>query len=496
MNGSGSSGSDGLADRVLRDLSRHEKTRSPAPPSLSRFEVISTLGQGATAIVYRARDRVLNRTVAVKTLREGTGLSEVARERFRREARAAAGLAHPNVITVFDAGEEDGKPFLVMELVEGRPFGELIREPGGDLKARLELLEKAARGVAAAHEKGIVHRDLKPANILIASGGEPKVGDFGLAHVLDTKSELTRTGTALGTPLYMAPEQVEGRPEEITARTDVYALGAILYEILAGRTPHAGETLAELYRRIVRDDPAPPGGPSDLEVIAMKALEKEPGRRYADAGEFADDLHRHLSGEPILARPVGTLGRWMRRMRRNPLGYGLGAAAAAGLLAATLLGLQVARLSSALPDPRPWRPVFDGTSTACFMNRNPEGWRLEKGELVSDSEHPGAIQTDRLFDDGEVRVRFVSEKMSYLGFNIRLGTQAGYGVHWDRRGVESMGGAERSLVFTLQGEQVSATLDGAPLPVVVQSRNRRGTLHFSGVGGTLRIRAIDWRQPR
>jgi tRNA A-37 threonylcarbamoyl transferase component Bud32 len=493
MNGSSFSGSDGLADRVLRDLSQHEKTRTP---SVSRFEVVSTLGQGATAIVYRARDRVLNRTVAVKALREGTGLSDIARERFRREARAAAGLAHPNVVTVFDAGEEDGKPFLVMELIEGRPFGELIREPNADRTTLLALLEKAARGVAAAHEKGIVHRDLKPANILVAAGGEPKVGDFGLAHVLDTKSELTRTGTALGTPLYMAPEQVEGRPDEITARTDVYALGAILYEILAGHTPHAGETLAELYRRIVRDDPAPPGGPRDAEVIAMKALEKEPARRYADAKEFADDLKRHLSGEPILARPVGAWGRWARRIRRNPLGYGLGAAAAAGLLAAILLSVQVARLSSALPDPRPWRPVFDGTSTACFMTGTPKGWRLEKRELVSGAEHPDSVQTSRLFEDGEVRVRFVCEKMNYLGFNIRLGTEAGYGVEWDRRGVESMGGAERSLIFTLRGDEVTAALDGAPLPIVVHTRNRRGTLHFGGVGGTLRIRSIDWREPR
>ncbi|HXX94040.1 MAG TPA: hypothetical protein VEN81_10425, partial [Planctomycetota bacterium] len=263
----------------------------------------------------------------------------------------------------------------------------------------------------------------------------------------------------------------------------------------SGRPPHGGETLSELYRRILRDDPAPPGGPRDLEVIALKALEKEPSRRYASASEFADDLGRHLSGEPIHARPVGLLGRALRRVRRNPVGFGLGAAAAAGLVAAIVLGFQVRRLSSALPDPRPWRSVFDGTSTACFMNRNPEGWRLENHELASVSENPAALQTVRLFEDGQVRVRFVAEKMTYLGFNVRLGTEAGYGVQWDRRGVESMGGAERTLVFTLAGEEVSATLDGAPIPILEHSRNRKGTLHFSEAGGTLRIRSIDWRDP-
>jgi hypothetical protein len=364
-------------------------------------------------------------------------------------------------------------------------------------------LEKAARGVAAAHARGIVHRDLKPANILVTASGEPKVGDFGLAHVLETRSELTRTGTALGTPLYMAPEQVEGLPGQITPRTDVYALGAILYEILSGRPPHEGETLAELYRKIVRDDPLPPQAARDAGVIALKALDKDPERRYADAGAFADDLRRHLSGEPILARPIGVTGRFVRRVRRNPVGYGLGATALVGLLAAGALAVQygrmqeeMTRLESALPDPRPWTPVFDGTSTACFMSGTPRGWRLEKGELVTVGPERDSVQTDRLFDDGEVRIRFVAEKTGFLGFNIRLGATAGYSVEWDRKQVEQMGGAERALVYTLRGDAVTATLDGRPLTVHVRGPNRKGTLHFGAVGGTLRIRSIDFRPLR
>jgi tRNA A-37 threonylcarbamoyl transferase component Bud32 len=515
MSGSGSSEDERLVPRLLRDLSEHERTRSavpgagsgvPAePPKLSRFEIQGVLGQGATAVVYRARDRTLNRTVAVKLLRDGAGLNDVVRERFRREAQAAAGLAHANVVTVFDAAEEEGRPFLVMELVEGRPLDALLKDPATPKGSLLALLEKAARGVAAAHERGIVHRDLKPANILVASTGEPKVGDFGLAHVLETRTELTRTGTALGTPLYMAPEQVEARSGEISPRTDVYALGAILYEMLAGQPPHVAPSLADLYARIVRQDPVPPRAikpeiAPDAQTIALKALEKEPSRRYADAREFADDLQRHLRGEPIEARPVGALGRIARRCRRNPLGTAIGAVAFASLLLAGLLGLrmkrEIDRLASLAPDPRPWTPVFDGKSLACFMQREVKDWRLENGMLVNVAPRPQALQTERLFEDGEVRVRFECHEQSYLGFNIRLSTAPGYGVEWDRGGVNQMAGAEHVLLFTLRGDLVRATLDGRPLGVKIHSRSPKGTLHFSNVGGTLRIRSIDFREAK
>jgi tRNA A-37 threonylcarbamoyl transferase component Bud32 len=515
MNGSGSSDSDDLVPRVLRDLSEHERTRSTAPgagaalpsepPTLSRFEIQGVLGQGATAIVYRARDRTLNRTVALKLLRDGAGLNDVVRERFRREAQAAAGLAHSNVVTVFDAAEEEGRPFLVMELVEGRPLDALLKDPAVPKADLLPLLAKAARGVGAAHQRGIVHRDLKPANILVTASGEPKVGDFGLAHILETRTELTRTGTALGTPLYMAPEQVEARSGEISPRTDVYALGAILYEMLAGQPPHVAQSLADLYARIVRQDPVPPRAiradvAPDAQTIALKALEKEPARRYADAREFADDLERHLRGEPIEARPLGIVGRIARRCRRNPRGAAIGCVAIVLLLVAGILGLrmkrEIDRLASMAPDPRPWTPVFDGQSLACFMQREVKDWRLESGMLVNVAPRPQALQTERLFEDGEVRIRFECHEQSYLGFNIRLSTTPGYGVNWDRGSVNQMAGAEHVLVFTLRGDLVTATLDGKPLEVKVSSRSPKGTLHFSNVGGTLRIRSIDYREAK
>jgi len=465
--------SDPWVRRVLRDLSAHEKPR---------FELLGPLGEGATAVVHRARDTALGREVALKVLRAGK-LTDVLRERFRREARAVAGLSHPNVVTVYDADAEADPPWLAMELVDGRPLSEA--DPG----ARLALLEKAARGVAAAHAAGIVHRDLKPANILVTASGEPKVGDFGLAHVLDTRSELTRTGTTLGTPLYMAPEQVEGRPEAISPRTDVYALGAMLYEILAGRPPIVGESLAELYRRIVIEDPAPLAG--DAGRVALKALDKDPARRYAHAGEFADDLRRHLNGEPVLARPLGATGRFVRRNRRALLVGSLAAAAVAGVAALILsLRREVERLT---PDPRPWTAVFDGTSTAPFMG-NAAGWRLEDGALVNAIPHPAAMQTLRTFGDVDVRLRFRAEKQSYLSFRVRMTTQAGWGIEFDRGQVQELEGAERELIFRGRGREVTATLDGKPLPLTLRGPPvAEGTLHFSSVGGSLRILGIDVR---
>jgi serine/threonine-protein kinase len=275
-------------------------------------------------VVYRAWDRELNRWVAVKILNPRASMSETSRLRFRREAQAAASLAHPNLVTVFDAGEHDGKLFLIMELVEGQALRAKMEGRTLDTVDLVRILEKAARGVSAAHAKGVVHRDLKPANILLTAAGEPKVGDFGLAHLLDGTSELTRTGAALGTPLYMAPEQVVGRAREVTPRTDVYALGAVLFETLTGRPPFLAETLHGVYEKILRETPPSPRTinprlSKDLDTIVLKALEKDPARRYASAGELAEDLRRTLEGEPIEARPVPMPVRAWRRLRKRPV---------------------------------------------------------------------------------------------------------------------------------------------------------------------------------
>jgi len=293
-----------------------------APPRLARYEIREAVGEGATAIVYRAWDRQLARPVAIKVLRETTGFSELARSRFRREAQAAAALSHPNVVAVHDSGEADGLLYIVMEYVEGRSLADVLNAGSADRRGLIGLVARAARGVAAAHVQGIVHRDLKPANLIVTAAGEPKVGDFGLAHLLDSSTALTRTGSTLGTPLYMAPEQVEGRPERITPATDVYALGAICYQILSGRPPVDGETVAEIYLHLLRDEPAPlrrkdATVPIDLETVVAKAMEKDSRRRYPDAGALADDLDRWLSGEAVRARPLGRLERSRRKILRH-----------------------------------------------------------------------------------------------------------------------------------------------------------------------------------
>jgi tetratricopeptide (TPR) repeat protein len=203
-----------------------------------------------------------------------------------------------------------------MELVEGGSLARLlVNEPRGSRRA-IELLEQAARGVQHAHEKGIIHRDLKPDNILVAGGTVAKVADFGLAHLAEAGTSLTRTGTALGTPMYMAPEQVAGRAD-LTARTDVYALGAILYQVITGRTPFDAETVSQVYEKILQEDPVP--APGELGTVALKAMEKEPSRRYASAAAFADELRRWLAGEPVEARPVSTMARAWRRVTRHRL---------------------------------------------------------------------------------------------------------------------------------------------------------------------------------
>ncbi len=328
-------------------MSPHERDEAKPPsrpfPTFTRYEVRAVLGEGATSVVYSAWDRELHRPVAIKLLRETAGLSELARQRFRREAQAAAGMAHPNVVTLYDAGEQDGRPYLVLELVEGKSLSETLQKNPGFRREHVELLAKAAHGAGAVHAKGIVHRDLKPGNILVTPTGEPKIGDFGLVHLEGTTLELTRAGATLGTPYYMAPEQVESRPGKITPRTDVYGLGAILYEILTGRAPHAAESLNGLYRKILVEDPIrvraiDPHIPPDLEAIALKALSKDPGDRYANGDEFAEDLGRYLTGQPVKAKPPSFADEIRKTWVRNrPVFLTAGIGLTLALIVAALL---------------------------------------------------------------------------------------------------------------------------------------------------------------
>lgn len=303
-------------------------------PRIPGYEVLEVVGRGGMGVVYRARHVRLDRPVALKMLLTGAHASRESRERFLREARMGAGLRHPNFVQVHDMGDQDDLPYFTMEYVEGGNLAQKLAGMPQPPRQAAALLATLADAVEAAHRCGIVHRDLKPANVLLTADGTPKISDLGLARRLDGEAGLTWTGTAVGTPSYMAPEQAEARPQTLGPAVDIHALGAILYELLTGRPPFREETAVETVRQVISQDPVPPSQlngrvPRDLETICLKCLNKEPHLRYASAAALAEDLHRFLVGEAIAARPDARLARLARRVRRRPV---LSAAVAVDML--------------------------------------------------------------------------------------------------------------------------------------------------------------------
>ena len=305
--------------------------RAPTPggppdgrlPQLPGYDVRSILGRGGMGVVYEARHLRLNRLVALKMLIAGAHAGPAERARFQREAEAVASLHHANIVAVYDVGDHEGCPYFTMELLEGGSLAQALASTPQPARQAAALLITLAEAVQAAHQAGIVHRDLKPGNILLTGAGTPKIGDFGLARHFEGEPALTLSGIRLGTPSYMAPEQVSGKAGTIGPATDIYALGAILYEMLTGRPPFRGETAAETERQVIHEEPVSPSRlntkvPRDLETICLKCLSKEPQRRYASAAALADDLRRFGEGRPIQARPVGWRERSWRWCRRNP----------------------------------------------------------------------------------------------------------------------------------------------------------------------------------
>ncbi|VTT99611.1 wd40 repeat-containing protein : Serine/threonine protein kinase OS=Singulisphaera acidiphila (strain ATCC BAA-1392 / DSM 18658 / VKM B-2454 / MOB10) GN=Sinac_5215 PE=3 SV=1: Pkinase [Gemmataceae bacterium] len=316
-------------------------------PRLPGYEVLAELGRGGMAVVYHARQTGLNRPVALKVILAGALAGTADRARMRREAEAVARLRHPNAVQIHDIGEHDGCLYLALEYVGGGTLERRLRDRPLPPDEAAGLVERLASGVQAAHDAGIVHRDLKPANVLLDPDGNPKVTDFGLAKCRDETDRLTATGTAAGTPNYMAPEQVLAEPERVGPATDVYGLGGILYECLTGRPPFAAPTPLETMRRVVDEEVVSvrrlqAGVPRDLETICLKCLHKDPGKRYPSARAVADDLAHFRAGEPICARPVAPAERAWRWVRRHPvvpllaLTLGLMTASVAGLMGWTV----------------------------------------------------------------------------------------------------------------------------------------------------------------
>jgi serine/threonine-protein kinase len=297
-------------------------TAGPALPGhFGDFEILEELGRGGMGVVYRARQVSLDREVALKVVLRGTWASAADLARFRAEAGSAARLSHPNIVPVYEVGQIDEQPYFTMKLVAGTTLAERLAAgplPGREAAA---LLAPVCRAIQYAHEQGLLHRDLKPSNVLLDADGRPHVSDFGLARRIESDERWTQTGAILGTPLYMSPEQAAGSRGQLGPTSDVYSLGAILYHMLTGRPPLQGPTALDTVLLVLEQDPPPPRlvnplADADLEMIALRSLQKLPALRYATAGALADDLEAWLADEPIAARS-GKFGQVFARLFRE-----------------------------------------------------------------------------------------------------------------------------------------------------------------------------------
>jgi WD40 repeat protein/predicted Ser/Thr protein kinase len=443
------------------------------------YEVLEELGRGGMGIVYKARQRSLNRLVALKVMMEASGASAADRERFRREAEAAALLHHPNVVQVYEVGEASGQLFLAMEHVAGGTLADRLAGTPRPAREAAELVEILARAMQFAHEQGVVHRDLKPANILLTEQGVPKVGDFGLARLLESSVGPTRTSDLLGTPSYMAPEQAAARHAEVGPRTDVWALGAILYECLTGRPPFKAALPLLTLQQVVHHDPATPcrlvpGVPRDLETICLKCLAKESAGRYQSAGELADDLRRFLDGRPVLARPVGPITRVWKWARANPLPSSL-----AALVIVTLVtGILVASILAA------W--ALERSATAESEGRALASANKQLGVVVGQLQDAKGTLERRVEELGlALYSSQVARIERALDDNNRIEARALLlGCAEDLRNWEW-----RHLWRRLEGSRV--TLEGNSSPVICVAYSRDGRNLAAGTSdGTLRIWAV------
>src|SRR6059058_4351910 len=369
------------------------------------YELLEEIGRGGQGVVYRARQKSLNRTVALKVIGLGQWATQAHLKRFRLEAEAAASLDHPCIVPIYEVGERDGQCYFSMKFVEGGQLDEVVKHTPLSIRQAVELIAKVARTVHYAHEHGILHRDIKPGNILLDAKGEPQLTDFGLARLVETESTVTRTREAQGTPSYMAPEQAAGEQRKLSNATDVYGLGAVLYQLLTDHPPFAGGTTYETIKLLLDTEPRQPRllNPKidrDLSTICLKCLEKDPKRRYASALALAEDLERWVRHEPIRARRIGVFTRGRKWIRRNPT---------SALLIASLVALAAASgwivwKSEMIP-----RPVTTGIAVLPFENLSGQN---ERGAFVD------GVQDDiltKLAKIADLKVISRTSVMNYRG---------------------------------------------------------------------------------
>src|SRR5213596_1319229 len=358
----------GLASLENKDDEAFEPTVARMLKDFGDYELLQEIGRGGQGIVYRARQKSLNRIVALKVIGLAHWATEAHVKRFRREAEAAASLNHPCIVPIYEVGERDGACYFSMGLVEGGQLDAVAKREPISIRDAAELIAKLARTVYYAHEHGILHRDIKPGNILLDQEGEPHLTDFGLARLVESESTVTRTMEVLGTPSYMASEQAVGNNAAISSLTDVYGLGAVLYQLLTGQPPFAGGTTYETIKLLLDTEPRQPRllNPKidrDLSTICLKCLEKDPQRRYSSALALAEDLERWLKHEPILARHTGVFARGRKWMQRNPT---------RALLVACLVTLAAATGWIVWKSELIRQPVTNGIAVLPFENLSPD----------------------------------------------------------------------------------------------------------------------------
>ena len=349
--------------------------RPDLPGNFGDYELLEEIGRGGQGVVFRARQKSLNRTVALKIIGLGQWASKVHIKRFRLEAEAAASLDHPCIVPIYEVDERDGSCYFSMKLIKGGQLDEAVKRTPMPIRQATELMAKVARTVHYAHEHGILHRDIKPGNILLDEKGEPHLTDFGLARLLESESTVTRTLEVLGTPSYMAPEQAAGNNTKLTSATDVYGLGAVFYQLLTDHPPFAGGTTYETIKLVLEVEPRSPRllNPKidrDLSTICLKCLEKDPMRRYDSALALAEDLERWLKHEPIRARHAGLFTRGKKWFRRNPM------AALLFALSLTFAGTVGLMIWKSRPEP----PPAAGVAVLPFVNMS----RDQEDEYLGD----------------------------------------------------------------------------------------------------------------
>jgi serine/threonine protein kinase/tetratricopeptide (TPR) repeat protein len=351
-------------DDLFRDIDGHD-----ADWLLGNYQILEEIGRGGMGVIYRARQRHSRRIVAIKRILSYHADSQDTLMRFRREAQAAANLDHPNILPIYEVSEtHEGLPFFSMKFASGGSLLEAAPALHSEPRRAIALMAKVARAVQYAHDQGILHRDLKPGNILLDGRGEPMVSDFGLAKWLEPTGRLTRTPSIFGTPGYIAPEQVNGSEGKLTPASDVYSLGAVVFDLLTGRPPFTGEHALKTIQQAA-EKPAPklrslaPGLDRDLQTICAKCLERDPQARYRSAGELADDLERWLDGHSILARPVSPPVQLWRWSRRNPMIAGM---AAVLLAMATVVGVMISKAQMVSP------PAASGIAVLPFESLSPD----------------------------------------------------------------------------------------------------------------------------